>query len=374
MSINLSRSPYIIEIDETGQTGSKIELFLWTTGAAPNPATDAPQYTLSKKIPASNNIKTYYNISPYVKEYYNFTNWANGGTEPYNSYDLDISTNYIVNYIVNQYKEVSGTYTLLSTTQSQYMDGYNYYMEGFDTINNTVLLSEGRYFYNYDSGVGTSLPQTMAGSFDVHLAATDAIKYTNLVTGATNTVTATTAGVKTFSRVYLPNLSQGNKVEYLAGGSAVRWTGYFEPQCEPKYTPVTIDFINRYGSWARIFFQKAKTRNISVQADNYKVNPSALPYVPTSEGQVKEFNKNGKETIKLNTGWVNDLYGEYIEELLLSEKVMLYDPEKLYNNTAKYTPVNVQSKSLLKQKGINKKVINYELTFEFAFDLINNVV
>ena len=370
MSITLSRSPYIIEIDETGQTGSKIELFLWTTGSQPA----SPQYTLSKKIPSSNNIKTYYNISPYVKEYYNFTNWANGGTEPYNSYDLDISTNYIVNYTLKQYKEVSGTYTLLSTTTSQFMDGYNYYMEGFNTISNTVMLSEGRYFYNYESGVGTSLPQTMAGSFDVDLAATDAIKYTNLVTGATNTVTATTAGVKTFSRVYLPNLSQGNKVEYLGGGTAVRWTGYFEPQCEPKYTPVAVDFINRYGSWARIFFQKAKTRNISVQADNYKVNPSALPYVPTSEGQVKEFNKNGKETIKLNTGWVNDLYGEYIEELLLSEKVMLYDPEKLYNNTAKYTPVNVQSKSLLKQKGINKKVINYELTFEFAFDLINNVV
>ena len=29
--MNLSRSPYIITIDETGQTGSKIELFLWNT-------------------------------------------------------------------------------------------------------------------------------------------------------------------------------------------------------------------------------------------------------------------------------------------------------------------------------------------------------
>ena len=73
MSINLSRSPYIIEIAETGQTGSKIELFLWTTGSQPA----SPQYTLSKKIPASNNIKTYYNISPYTQEYYNFTTFQN---------------------------------------------------------------------------------------------------------------------------------------------------------------------------------------------------------------------------------------------------------------------------------------------------------
>ena len=73
MSINLSRSPFIIEIDETGQTGSKIELFLWTTGSQPA----SPQYTLSKKIPASNNINTYYDISPYVKEYYTFGKWDN---------------------------------------------------------------------------------------------------------------------------------------------------------------------------------------------------------------------------------------------------------------------------------------------------------
>ena len=371
MSITLSRSPYIIEIDETGQTGSKIEIFLWTTGSQP----PSPQYTLSKKIPASNNIKTYYNISPYVKEYYNFTNWANGGTEPYNSYDLDISTNYIVNYVIKKYKEVSGTYTpVLPDEEGQFMNGYNHYMEGFNTVSSTVLLSEGRYFYNHDSGALSTTITNMAGSFDVDLEINDAIKYTNLVTGATTTVTATTAGVKTFSRVYLPYLSQGNKVEFLGGGSSVRWTGFFEPQCEPKYTPVAVDFINRYGSWSRIFFQKAKTRNINVQADTYKVNPSVLPYVPTSEGQVREFNKNGKETIKLNTGYVNDLYGSYIEELLLSEKVMLYDPEKLYNNTAKYAPVIVQSKSLLKQRGINKKVMNYELTFEFAFDLISNVV
>jgi len=371
MSITLSRSPYIIEISETGQTGSKIELFLWTTGSQP----PSPQYTLSKKIPASNNIKTYYNVSPYVQEYYNFTNWANGGTEPYNTYDADISTNYIVNYVIKKYKEVSGTYTpVLPNEEGQFMSGYNHYMEGFNTVSSTVLLSEGRYFYNHDSGALSTTITNMAGSFDVDLEVNDAIKYTNLVTGATTTVTATTAGVKTFSRVYLPYLSQGNKVEFLGGGSSVRWTGFFEPQCEPKYSPVAVDFINRFGSWSRIFFQKAKTRNINVQADSYKVNPSVLPYVPTNEGQVREFNKNGKETIKLNTGYVNDLYGSYIEELLLSEKVMLYDLEKLYNNTAKYAPVIVQSKSLLKQRGINKKVMNYELAFEFAFDLISNVV
>ena len=367
-----SRSPYNIEIDltgETGVTGSKVEVFIWQTGSQPA----SPQYTLSKLIPASNNLKMYYNISPYVNEYYTFTNWQN----LYNTYDVDINTNYKVNVVYKTYKKLTnGTYTLITTsTTKEFMYGFNYYMEGFNTFSSTVFLSEGTYFYNYDTSLLSTSIINMAGSFDAELEIGDAIKYTNLSTGATHTVTLTTAGIKTFSRVYLPYIADGNKVEYLGGGSAVRWTANFKAQCEPKYTPVAVDFINRYGSWARIFFLKAKTRNINVKAETYKVNPSVLPYVPTSEGQVKEFSKNGTESIKLNTGWVNDLYGEYIQELLLSEKVMVYDPDQkdgLF--AAAYTPANVQTKSLLKQKGINKGVMNYELTFDFAYDIISNVV
>ena len=367
-----SRSPYNIEIAEAGQTGSKLELFIWQTGS--QPAT--PQYTLSKLIPATNNIKTYYNISPYVNEYYTFTNWPN----LYNTYDADINTNFKVNVLFKRYKrETNGDYTLITpggtSDIKEFMYGLNYYMETLNTFTSTPFLSEGTYFYNHDSAVSSAVITNMAGSFDIDLAATDAIRYTNLSSGATHTVTATTEGIKTFSRVYLPYIADGNKVEYLVSGSSVRWTAYFRPQCEPKYSPVAVDFINRYGSWARIFFQKAKTRNINVKAETYKVNPSTLPAYPSSDGQVREFNKNGTESIKLNTGWVNDLYGEYIQELLLSEKVMLYDPEQkdgLF--TAVYTPVNVQTKSLLKQRGINKGVINYELTFDFAYDLIQTVV
>jgi len=370
--MNVARSPYNVPVDLTGVsgvTGSKVELFLWTTGSQP----PDPQYTLSKLIPSSNNLKMHYNISPYVREYFTFTNWQN----VYNSYDLDISASTKVNVLFKTYKKLTnGTYSILDTSSElDFMDGFNYYMEGFNTISSTVFLSEGTYFYNHDSSQLTTAVVNMAGSFDVELAVNDVIRYTNLSTGSVQNITATSAGIKTFSRVYLPNLSQGNKVEFLGGGSAVRWTGTFKPQCEPKYSPVAVDFINRYGSWARIFFQKAKTRNIEVKADTYKVNPSVLPYVSTNEGQIREFNKNGKETIKLNTGFVNDLYGEYIQELLLSEKVMLYDPEQKDGlATAAYTPVIPKEKTLLKQKGINDGTINYTLSFDFAYDVISNVV
>jgi hypothetical protein len=62
-----ARSPYLIKIDEAGQSGSKVELFLSNTTFSVN-----PQYTLSKLIPASNNLETLYDISPYIREYISF--------------------------------------------------------------------------------------------------------------------------------------------------------------------------------------------------------------------------------------------------------------------------------------------------------------
>ena len=364
MSINLSRSPFIITIDETGQTGSKIELFLWTTGSQPA----SPQYTLSKKIPSSNNIKTYYNISPYVKEYYTFGAWDNDAATLFNN---AISTNYIVNYAVKRYKEVSGTYTLLTTLTGQFMNGYSEYMEGQNRVAANVLLDEGTYLYNYDADIPTSQGNALAGSFDAQMDTGEKIKYTNLSTAATQEFTAASDGVFSFGRVFTGNNSAGNKVEMLDVSSNVIFTATFKPQCEPKYKPVVIDFVNKYGSWSRIYFLKANKRSVTVKADQYKLNPQTLPYSATQDGgQIHEFNKTGKETIKLNTGWVNDGYAEYIQQLLLSENVTLLD----YDFNQNYNPVNVKTQSLEKQTGLNNGMMNYSLDFEFAYDLINNVV
>lgn len=365
MSINLSRSPFIITIDETGQTGSKIELFLWTTGVQP---TD-PQYTLSKKIPSSNNIKTYYNISPYAKEYYTFGAWDNDAATFFNN---AISTNYIVNYVVKKYKEVSGTYTpVLPDVTGQFMNGYSEYMEGQNRVAANVLLDEGTYLYNYDADIPTSQGNALAGSFDVQMETGEKIKYTNLSTAAIQEYTAASDGVFSFGRVYTGWNSVGNKVEMLDVSSNVIFTANFKPQCEPKYKPVVIDFVNKYGSWSRIYFLKANKRSVTVKADQYKLNPQTLPYSATQDGgQIHEFNKTGKETIKLNTGWVNDGYAEYIQQLLLSENVTLLD----YDFNQNYNPVNVKTQSLEKQTGLNNGMMNYSLDFEFAYDLINNVV
>ncbi len=99
MSI-FARSPFIVEISETGQEGSKVELFLWNgTGAAPA----NPSYTLSKLIPATNNVNTYYNISPYIREFISFDTRF----EIYNTYPAATNEQWC-NVIYKRYKTTEG--------------------------------------------------------------------------------------------------------------------------------------------------------------------------------------------------------------------------------------------------------------------------
>jgi len=90
--------------------------------------------------------------------------------------------------------------------------------------------------------------------------------------------------------------------------------------------------------------------------------PSAINY-NTSKGQVKSFNINGTQTVKLNTGFVDENYSELITDLLLSETVLL---------DAKPVTVKTQGSDL--KTSLKDKLINYEIEFEYAYNLINDVV
>ena len=69
-----ARSPYIISINEASQVSTKIELFISFGALGGSPTLS---YTLSKAIPASNAPTTYYDIAPYIREYFDHTAYSN---------------------------------------------------------------------------------------------------------------------------------------------------------------------------------------------------------------------------------------------------------------------------------------------------------
>jgi hypothetical protein len=354
MSI-FARSPHIISVAEILNTGSKIELFLWNgTGSAPA----SPQYTLSKLISATNNIKTEYNISPYIREYITF----NTRQQPYNAWTASQTTQY-VNVKVKRYKLVSGTYTLLDTTDYKGYDGFGYYEQGYNpSLNYDILHDEGTFNYLYD-GLSPSVFDNRRAGFIMVLTGTSyKARYRNLVTGATFTQSLTNNALIDVLRVYQSYYSSGNVLEILDTGDAVIWSATFIPNQNCKYDPVLCDFVNKYGCWQRTYFYAASNDTLTVESQEYNLMQTNTDY-NTIQGQRHVFNNNGKKSIKVNTDWVTEDYKELLRQIMLSEKIIIND-----------YPAKLNSKSTELFKNINTKMINYSLEFEFAFDVINSVV
>ena len=125
--------PYLFTIDEAGQLGSKIELFIWNGDTPPA----NPNYTFTKQIASATDTANYYNISPFLTEFIEF-----GFT------DTDSATlledNYFVNYrIKNYYLDEFGDYQPLfigtpPTNKAMYGDFGNVFYGGLlkeDTYN-----------------------------------------------------------------------------------------------------------------------------------------------------------------------------------------------------------------------------------------------
>jgi hypothetical protein len=351
-----ARSPYIIEIDELNQTGSKINIYLWNgTGSAPA----QPQYTLSKPIPASNNTQTTYDVSPYIREYITFASFPN----VYNSIS-NTNTSQWCNVKIERFKLVGGVYSLVSDFTTKAFDGYGFYLDGSNPQDSEVKLREATYYYLYDSTATLSTDTLKrAGQITIDGVQDWYVQYTNLNSGLVQQAVFVDSRVKNVYRVYPTWYADGNKVELFSDTNVLQWTGYFRPITECKYTPVVIDFINKYGAWSREFFFKASFDTFETDSKKYNLLQSDLVNYDELEGQRRQFNTNGKESIRVNTGWVYEDWNNVLKEIMLSERILIDNK-----------PATIKTTSTEFNKNINMNLINYTLEFEFAYNSINNVV
>jgi hypothetical protein len=344
-----ARSPYIFTINETGQTASMIQIFLWNGNTTPMPST--PAYTLSKQIPSSSSPATHYDLSPYIREFIN-----------HNALQNVTSGNPVTPAAqwcwigIKTFKKTTGGFVQFGTTITRRCyDGYGNYTDGANPNLFIAHMSPVDSYY-YNDGTGNT------GHITIEGASGYSIKYTNLVTGGVQTGSLATSNVNDWVKVWHTYLNDGNLVEIITGGSTV-WSATFRPKDECKYTPVRCDFVNKYGAWQTEWFFKASNNSINVENTEYNLMPATYPSYDVLEGQRKVFNTNAKEQIKVNTDWVNESYSEVIKQLMLSERILL---DK--------SPVKINTKSTELFKSINTHMINYQLDFEYAYDTINSVV
>ena len=333
------RSPYFIQINETGQLGSKVELYLYNKGES---VPTLPTYILSKKIASTTQTENTYNIANYAKEY----------IKPiYPDVESDVvpeDYNTWAYCLVKRYKEATlGVYTLLTTETFVCLNGYTNYSGGYNNYNNNslvVLTNPNIKIYKNSSNIYINI-------FTDVTTSTQLLWY--------NDTDTFDVDIDEPYLLKLPIISTGLWTLEFDGDT---YTFNVEELCEPKYTPIECTFINRFGGWQYLTFFKANLQSIETTNKDFNLLPSSINY-NTLQGQKRTFNQQGKQKIKCNTGWVDENYFDLIQDLLLSEVVLLDDK-----------PVIVKTQSSERKTHLKDKNINYEIEFEYNFGLINDVI
>jgi hypothetical protein len=353
-----ARSPYFIEVNEANQLGSRIKIKIWNN---PNSKPSEPTYIFTKSIASTTNRKNVYNIAPYIKEY----------IEAIKSADNTNSMMALVE--VERSKEATlGTYTVLDTTTYYATGGYTNYSGGYNQSGSTATIlplanTSLEYFYEEDIAEA-KYPYINVWANNISPSALQ-VSYKDMRGRNEVIVTIARDGAKLY-KIPLRTTS----VKYDKGNTCtILWkpTGEYTdtiaqilvtPLCEPKYNPIQCQFINRYGGWQFLTFFKAQTNNIQTMGTTFKLLPDAVNY-NVARAQTKSFNINGSQSVRLNTGWIPENYNELIQDLLLAETILLDG-----------VPVEVKTTATDLKTSLKDKNINYEIQFDYAFSLINDVV
>jgi hypothetical protein len=247
----------------------------------------------------------------------------------------------------------------------------------------------------YDTNTGLTSVIYNVNGVDYFYALSDELGYANTSTISTQKIVYVPAGPASISSMLgvVPNgdysillannsASINYRTRVLADGgtcegfacvrSALAELGFeetgteynYELVCEPKYTPVRLTFINRFGFSDFVTFFKVSTRSGAITRESYMPQLSQ-PFNVAQQVQYRNFDVNSRETIVLNTGWVDENYDDVIREILMSEKCSI-------NYEGVEFTVNPQDTGIQYFKEINDRNINYTLTFDIAWDIRNN--
>ena len=135
-----------------------------------------------------------------------------------------------------------------------------------------------------------------------------------------------------------------------------------------------IVFINKFGALLEIWFFLKAVQSTNVKSDNYQRNIiSTSGSYSTLSHSVKTFDKQGKQTHSLSSGFYPEFTNTWFEQLLLSEYVWMIRPKYTNPSTDEVVPVTVKTSSLTQKTSLNDKLIQYTIQFEEASDYINNV-
>ena len=360
MKVIFVRSPYKILVDEATQVYTKCVVDII------DPAGVLPTKTvpLERQIPDTVNRDCWFNISPYIKD--EIENIAPSVVVPFEEdanmwRKITVTTYWKVN--------LNDEWTELEVQDFVAVNGYNNYQGGYNQSNSSdvvfltntdinIYRADNEQYFNilvdYDYTLGFDLIyryRDLAGAIIENYKAINLFDEIQGIFMMKVPYRGDVAGQENGNSVQVrldPSEPKQPRIKFLNGDDCL-------------YTPIKCTFINSYGGWQYLTFFKARTDSYEVKSKGFNLLPDAVDYNPL-RGQKKEFNFNLMQSVRLNTGWVDENTIELLVELMASETILL-DNE----------PATLKDKSLQKKTRLKDKMINYEMNFEYSFNLINDV-
>lgn len=304
------RSPYFIS--EGGGQSYQIKITIGGT----------LRYTIFKNYDGTASFE----ISELIRDYLNIAYSGTLSSVPHTDYSVTV----VVYLDVWSTANGTGTGDVLSTTvlDTRAVDAYGYFSDSYNYDipgANNVLLSENTIW----------APENTAGAFYYVSSAGSITRRSYLSTDITESDTGWSVTIKRFP-------------------------------CS-KYDAIKTVFVNRFGMPQELYFFNKTIESVSTSSEQYKSsNIPATGNYSKYEHQFKTFEKQGRIRYTLNTGYVDESYNAFIQEMMLSEQVWMHIDSQV-------RPVIVLSSNVTYKTSLNDKLVNYTVEFEQANDLINSM-
>lgn len=371
-TISLAQSPIVFTVKEsnvaliTSQSFQYVgELYYWTGSVYDSGSAD---YTLVKYPNLS--LSGIFEISQIMNSVLRDLAQANPSNVMY--FAMDFYTQYYngTTYVTGPHQK-SSVFTAL--------DGYGLFPE---TIGQQLSTTTPYWPIMTDGPATQSVFINNYGSGSVYRAVSDIIPATSIYfsssVGTANisllpTPTVTTASVGHFP-MYPANtgfpLTTTGLTSYtiqpysasVALGKPIR----FEVDCIQKYPNIRIKWKNRYGQFDFFNFYMVNRQSFNTTRRTYQPQlgtwqGSSLTY-KSYDSATLNYIVDSKQSIQVNTFWINEDYNEIFKQLLVSDEIYWVTNE--VNDTVK--PITIIDNSIQFKTNVVDKLIQYQFSFNYG--------
>jgi hypothetical protein len=130
-----------------------------------------------------------------------------------------------------------------------------------------------------------------------------------------------------------------------------------------KYTPIRFKFMNNYGKYDYYTFTGATTKNTNIKRNTFKSNPNTWSgvnynYSTTSRG-LSQYETILDDTITINSDWITEAESIWLEQLVTSPDVYIYDGNDLVS-------VNITNSTYQTKYVASEQLFNLVISFTYS--------